>query len=174
MASPTSAVVRGCVPRVDRSLRTAVSIADAASAYPRWSRRRDADRIALQEDAEEEGGRVTLTAVPPVGRFIRPAGFDIPAGGVVMRAGQAITARSLGLLATAGIAQVRIRRRPRVAILSTGDELVEVGRPVGPDQIVDANRIALIAAVTVSKSTTHPVAGSGAPRNATSTLKECP
>jgi molybdopterin molybdotransferase len=107
-----------------------------------------ADTIALQEDAEEESGRVTLTAVPPVGRFIRPAGFDVPAGGVVMRAGQAITARALGLLATAGIAQVRIRRRPRVAILSTGDELVEVGQPVGPDQIVDTNRIALIAAVT--------------------------
>jgi molybdopterin molybdotransferase len=108
-----------------------------------------ADAIALQEDAEEEAdGEVHITAVPPVGTFIRTAGVDISSGAIVLASGQAITCRALGALAAAGCTEVTVRRRPKVAIFSTGDELVDVGERVGPDGIVDANRIALAACVS--------------------------
>lgn len=107
-----------------------------------------ADVIALQEDAVEIEGEVEIRDVPPVGRHIRRAGLDFAAGEVCLKAGREITARDIGLLAACGHARVSVRRRPIVAILSTGDELVPPGDEPGPDQIVCSNGAALAAAVT--------------------------
>jgi molybdopterin molybdotransferase len=106
-----------------------------------------ADTIALQEDSEEAGEEVVIREVAPPGRFIRRAGMDFSAGQAVAAKGRILTARDLGLLASSGHGEVMVRRRPKVAILSTGDELVPPGEAPGPDQIVCSNGIALASAV---------------------------
>ncbi|MCC6946827.1 MAG: molybdopterin molybdotransferase MoeA [Bradyrhizobiaceae bacterium] len=106
-----------------------------------------ADLIAVQEEASEEDGIVEIRKVPSPGRHIRAAGLDFKAGQVCVPAGRALSARDVGLIASCGHAQIPVRRRPRIAILSTGDELVEPGVEPGPDQIPASNSIALAAAV---------------------------
>lgn len=107
-----------------------------------------ADAMVLQEDAEEEGDDVTITAIPPAGRFIREGGVDVAAGSAILAPGTPVTARALGLLAASGNTGVRVRRKPRVALFSTGDELAEIGDPIRHDQIIDANRISLAACIS--------------------------
>ena len=106
-----------------------------------------ADVIALQEDATATGDEVEISAAPPKHQYIRPAGLDFAAGQICVRAGRTLTARDVGLLASSGHGQLDVRRQPRVAILSTGDELVAPGTIPGPDQIVGSNGVALAAAV---------------------------
>ncbi|MDB5592644.1 molybdopterin molybdotransferase MoeA, partial [Enterovirga sp.] len=81
------------------------------------------------------------------GRFVRPAGLDFRRGDLLVRAGDRLDARRLALAAAAGQARLPLRRRPRVAILATGDELVRPGETPGPDQIVASNPYALQAIV---------------------------
>lgn len=104
-----------------------------------------ADAILIQEDARAEDGAVrVLEAVEP-GRFIRRAGLDFTAGDTLLTAGLSLDARRLALAAAAGHPRLPVRRKPRVAILATGDELVEPGATPAWDQIVASNSLALAA-----------------------------
>lgn len=104
-----------------------------------------ADAIVIQEDAEAEGDTVALHVAASAGKHIRPAGLDFAEGEMLAEAGARLDARSVALAAAGGHAELPVRRRPRVAILATGDELVLPGEPAGPDQIVASNPFALAA-----------------------------
>src|SRR5215470_12369268 len=106
-----------------------------------------ADTIALQEDARELGDEVEIARVPEPGRHIRPAGISHAAGQLCLATGRRLTARDIGVIASYGYAHVAVRRKPRVAILATGDELVNPGGSPGPDQIFGSNNAAIAAAV---------------------------
>jgi molybdopterin molybdotransferase len=103
---------------------------------------RGADTVVPQELSQSAGEWVELAAVEP-GANVRPRGEDVRAGAVVLRAGSVLRPQDLGLVASLGFAEVRVHRRPRVALLSTGDEVVEPGQPRRPGQIFDANRFSL-------------------------------
>jgi molybdenum cofactor synthesis domain-containing protein len=100
--------------------------------------------LPLEEAREDEGAVITSRAVAP-GEHIRRAGEDVEAGATVLAAGQRITAAELAVLAATGTATVSCARRPTVAVLGSGDELVPPGEPLGPGQIHDSNSFALTA-----------------------------
>lgn len=105
------------------------------------------DAIVIQEDTERDGDIVVVRESAPTGRYVRPAGLDFNAGAVELRAGRRLTARDIGLAAAMDRPWLMVRRRPQVAILSTGDEIVMPGDPIGPNQIVSSNSLALGAFV---------------------------
>ena len=90
---------------------------------------------------------VSITRSPDPGAHIRLRGEDVAAGEVVLEPGTAINARVIAMLAAVGLAEIPVHRRPRVTVISTGDELVDPGREPGPGQIVDSNSYMLTAAV---------------------------
>jgi molybdopterin molybdotransferase len=104
-----------------------------------------ADAILIQENATREGDGVTVLEAPIPGRFLRPAGLDFGAGETLLRAGRRLDAVSLALAAAMGHATLTVRRRPRLGILATGDELLRPGEAAGPDQIVASNPYAVAA-----------------------------
>jgi len=106
-----------------------------------------ADAVVPQEDVAADGDRVTIRGRIAAGAYVRPAGEDVRAGDVVVEPGHTIGAAEVGLLATLGYSQVRVHRRPRVAILSTGNELADLGMQPGPGQIPNTNTYSLMAQV---------------------------
>jgi molybdopterin molybdotransferase len=107
-----------------------------------------AEAVVPSEDVEEApGGRVWFVGPTQAGRHVRPAGEDVAAGHVAIPAGKLARPAEVGLLAALGVARVAVVRRPRVAIISTGDELLQAGEPLAPGRIRDANGPALAAFV---------------------------
>lgn len=106
-----------------------------------------ADAILLQEDATRDGDTVTVNEAVTAGRHIRRAGQDFARGDEVIPAGRRITARDVGLAAAANFPWLSVHRRPRVAILATGDEIAMPGEPIPPGGIVSSNSHALAALV---------------------------
>jgi molybdopterin molybdotransferase len=108
---------------------------------------RGADAVALQENARAEGDRVQIEGAVEPGTYVRPAGLDFQRGERALPEGRRLTARDVGLAAALNHAWLPVRRRPRVALLATGDELVLPGQPLAPSQIVNSNSVALAAMV---------------------------
>ena len=109
-----------------------------------------ADTVVKIEDTEASGDDVVVHAAPARGANVRAAGEDIAPGRVVVARGTALGAADLGALASVGCATVVVHRRPTVAIVSTGSELVEVDEIPGPGQVVNSNAYTLAAAASAA------------------------
>ncbi len=105
------------------------------------------DTIVIQEDTQREGDRVRVLEGAVRGRYVRREGLDFAEGDVLLPGGRRLTARDIGLAAAMNRPWLFVHRRPRVGILSTGDEIVMPGDPIGPHQIVSSNSLALGAFV---------------------------
>jgi molybdopterin molybdotransferase len=106
-----------------------------------------ADAVVMVEEVEQTDGRAVLHHRPGRGENVHPPGMDLTQGQHVLAAGSRIGPAEVGLLATVGCAQVPVYRRPRIAVLATGDELVEPHETPPPGSVRDSNRYALMAAV---------------------------
>jgi len=126
-------VAAGHVPEVEVEPGTAVRIMTGAPLPP------GADAVVKVEDTRSADGEVDVLASAPEGQYVRPAGEDVEQGSHVLSAGTRLGPAHLGMLATLGVPTVRVTRRPRVAILATGDELLEIDQPLAPGKIRNAN-----------------------------------
>jgi molybdopterin molybdotransferase len=136
---PTVALSPGCCMRV----MTGAPLPDGA------------DAMVMVEDARPTDDGVLILEEAASGDHVRRRGEDIRCGSTVLRAGALIQAAEVAILAAVGRAEVPVHRRPRVAVLSTGDELVDVAIRPGPGQIRDSNRYALVALVREAGAELH-------------------
>lgn len=103
-----------------------------------------ADTVLMQEEVQRSADHITYQGEIKANKNIRHPGEDLAQGAEVLSQGRVLNAADLGLIASLGIAQLTVWRRPKVAIISTGDELVPVGQPLGEGQIHDSNRYTLL------------------------------
>src|SRR6202795_585480 len=104
-----------------------------------------ADTVFMQEDVRVDGGKVVLPAGLKPGANVRPAGEDIPSGHAALQAGQRLRPQDVALVAAFGLTQLGVVRRIRVAVFSTGNELVSPGETRAAAQLFDSNRFMLMA-----------------------------
>jgi molybdopterin molybdotransferase len=107
-----------------------------------------AERIVIQENVEREGGRIRIVVPAGAATFVRPAGGDFAAGQVLAEAGERLTPARLGLAAAANRDRLEVRRKPRVALLASGDELREPGGALAPGEVVNSAVYALAELVS--------------------------
>ena len=106
-----------------------------------------ADTVVRVEDTDNASDIVTITEATPTGLSTRQAGEDLRKGETILTEGIVLRPAEIGLLASVGHARVRVRKRPRVAVFSTGDEIVELDQPLERGQIRDSNRYTLASAI---------------------------
>lgn len=106
------------------------------------------DTVIAQERVQRHGERIRFESGNRPGDNVRKAGEDLTAGSIMLSRGTRITPAELGLIASIGTAEVKVRRRLRVAILATGDELRSIGEPLAPGEIYDSNRYTLHGMLT--------------------------
>jgi molybdopterin molybdotransferase len=104
-----------------------------------------ADTVLIQENADARDDQVTPTQIETKGRYIRKAGADFTTGQSFFAAGYRLRPKDMALAASLGMATAQVRRPPRLAVLATGDELVNPGEIPGPDQIIAANHLSVMA-----------------------------
>jgi len=107
-----------------------------------------ADAVVMVEETGREAGVVYVRSAVAVGQNVGARAGDVTAGAVVGRAGQTLTPAGLGALAATGVTAVEVYVQPRVALITTGNEVAEPGTPLGPAQIYDVNQLTLAALVT--------------------------
>ena len=122
---------------------------------------RGADAVVMVEhtDTRDQGSTTVIDVRRAVvsGQFIAFAGSDLARGETVLRAGQVLTSREIGMLAAVGTAAVAVWQRPRVAIISTGDEIVAPGKPIRPGAVYDSNAAIIAAAVEEAGGVPKPL-----------------
>lgn len=120
-----------------------------------------ADAVVPVEFAQEQGTEVRFRVAPRAGDHIRPAGGDVRAGTKVLAAGRRLGGADIGMLAAIGRSRVMVRPKPRVAIVSTGNELVDIAAPLAPGKIRDSNSFMLTAMARETGSLPHrgPIVG---------------
>ncbi len=104
--------------------------------------------VAQEAVRTDDDGHIIVSEPVPASRNVRPAGIDFKTGDICLPAGKTVTVRDVGLMAAMNVPWVRVRRRPRVAILATGNEVVLPGEHLGPNQITSSNTLSLMALVT--------------------------
>ena len=117
-----------------------------------------ADAVVRVEETQERDGVVSVRAAPRAGLFVDPAGSDLARGDPVVREGDVLTPARLGLLASVGMARARVLARPRVALASSGDELLRPGEPPAPGRVYDANGASLRALLEEAGAQVTPLA----------------
>ena len=129
------------------SPRTALRAGEAAAIATGGMMPRGADAVVMVEHVEVRGANVRVARAVTPGAGVSFAGTDITAGETVLRQGQLLTSRDTGVLAAIGVAEVDVWRKPVVAILSTGDEIIAPGEPMAPARVYDSNGQVLADAV---------------------------
>jgi molybdenum cofactor synthesis domain-containing protein len=144
-------VYTGDVPTVTVTNGTCVEIATGAP-MP-WG----ADAVVMVEETSLDGNRVAVYAPVHARQNVGPRGADIATGQTVLQAGDVLNASRVGALAALGLAEVEVWARPSVAILSTGNEIADQGRPLAPGQIYDINRFTLSTVVAEHGGVAAPI-----------------
>ncbi|NQV56304.1 MAG: molybdopterin molybdotransferase MoeA, partial [Rhodospirillales bacterium] len=109
-----------------------------------------ADAIVIQEDTDVSGDQITMKEAAPAGKYVRPAGLDYKQGDVMLTAGKRLNSRDVALISGMDVPWLKVIRKPRVAILSTGNELVLPGEPRLKNQIISSNSVGLGAFITAA------------------------
>lgn len=131
-----------------------------------------ADSIVIQEDVTREDDWAEIKDPVARGTFVRPEGLDFKKGIQGLPAGHLMSARDIGLAAAMNRPWIKVRRRPQVAIIANGDELVMPGEPLGPDQILSSNSLALAAFLKASGAQPQPLGIAPDDRDAIGALLE--